>query len=208
MMALFDKDVLERDLGETAAAFKGGEAGFSIAILDVDLFGRFNEDFGDAQGDGVMERLCENAAAAFGELGRTYRYGGDALGMLWPKVEKEQALLRLEEYRIRFKRIFAGTFEGHAAPYALTFSAGVAACPEDGGTARELLLRASEALYRAKVSGRDKICLSREEKMVTKTSHYLQGQLMGLRRLAEREGYSEATLLREALNDVLRKYNA
>jgi len=51
------------------------------------------------------------------------------------------------------------------------------------------------------------VCLAREEKMVTKTSHYQQGQLLGLRRLAEREGIGEAVLLREALNDLLRKYN-
>ncbi len=44
--------------------------------------------------------------------------------------------------------------------------------------------------------------------MVTKTSHYTQGQLLGLRRLSEREGFGEAVLLREALNDLLRKYNA
>ena len=44
--------------------------------------------------------------------------------------------------------------------------------------------------------------------MVTKTSHYTQGQLMGLRRLAEREGIGEALLLREALNDLLRTHNS
>ncbi len=71
-----------------------------------------------------------------------------------------------------------------------------------------MVQRASGALYRAKVSGRSKVCLAREEKMVTKTSHYTQGQLLGLRRLAEREGIKDAELLREALNDLLRKYNA
>jgi hypothetical protein len=44
--------------------------------------------------------------------------------------------------------------------------------------------------------------------MVTKTSHYTQGQLAGLARLAKRMGAGEAVLLREALDDVLRKYNA
>ena len=44
--------------------------------------------------------------------------------------------------------------------------------------------------------------------MVTKTTHYTQGQLEGLSRLAKREGLNEATLLREALDDLLRKRNS
>ncbi len=87
-------------------------------------------------------------------------------------------------------------------------SAGLAACPDDDTEGKALLVKACEALYRAKVSGRNKVCLAREERMVTKTSHYTQGQLLGLRRLSEREGFGEAVLLREALNDLLRKYNA
>ena len=64
------------------------------------------------------------------------------------------------------------------------------------------------AVYGGKVGGGAKVCLAREEEMVTKTSHYTQGQLHGLSRLAKREGIGEAVLLREALDDLLRKYNA
>lgn len=43
--------------------------------------------------------------------------------------------------------------------------------------------------------------------MVTKTSHYTQGQLERLAALAKRENLGEAALLREALDDLLRKYD-
>jgi hypothetical protein len=43
--------------------------------------------------------------------------------------------------------------------------------------------------------------------MVTKTSHYTQGQLERLSQLAGREGVGEAVLLREALDDLLRRYS-
>ena len=64
-------------------------------------------------------------------------------------------------------------------------------------------------MYRAKNTGRNKVCLAREEKMVTKTSHCTQEQLERSSKLAEAEGGGGggALILREALDDVLKKYD-
>ena len=62
-------------------------------------------------------------------------------------------------------------------------------------------------MYRAKNTGRNKACLAREEKMVTKTSHYTQEQLELLSKLVKAEGVGEAVILREALDDMLKKYD-
>lgn len=172
----------------------------SVAVFDVDLMGRFNEAHGRDHGDDALGAFAGGLASVLEEGEQLYRFGGDAFAILLPGVEKEQAFLRVEQLR-------AALDEDPAAP-GFTVSVGVASVPDDAQKSRELVLKASEALYRAKVNGRNKVCLAREEKMVTKTSHYQQGQLLGLRRLAEREGIGEAVLLREALNDLLRKYNA
>ena len=79
---------------------------------------------------------------------------------------------------------------------------------EGAKAAPELIRRCGEHLDHEKVGGRNKVTLAREKKMVTKTSHYTLGQLEGLSRLAKREGLNEATLLREALDDLLRKHNS
>ena len=63
------------------------------------------------------------------------------------------------------------------------------------------------AFLRAKAPGHNKLCLARDEKMVTKTSHYTQGQLAKLRELATREGVGDAVLLREALDGLFEKYD-
>jgi diguanylate cyclase (GGDEF)-like protein len=171
-----------------------------LAIFDVDLMGKHNAVLGRDNADSA---LC--ALAAYLSEGATgeatlYRFGGDAFALMLPGVEKEQAFLKVEQLRQQVAEA--------AGEDGFTVSAGIASVPDDAAGAKDLVLKASEALYRAKVSGRNKVCLAREEKMVTKTSHYQQGQLLGLRRLAEREGIGEAVLLREALNDLLRKYNA
>jgi diguanylate cyclase (GGDEF)-like protein len=196
-----DRTACEQALERYCEATAKGEAVVvSLAIFDVDLMGKHNAVLGRDNADSA---LC--ALAAYLSEGATgeatlYRFGGDAFALMLPGVEKEQAFLKVEQLRQQVAEA--------AGEDGFTVSAGIASVPDDAAGAKDLVLKASEALYRAKVSGRNKVCLAREEKMVTKTSHYQQGQLLGLRRLAEREGIGEAVLLREALNDLLRKYNA
>ena len=188
----------ERELAREVAAAQADSSSVSVAVLDVDLFGKLNSEQGQAAADAALAALAAQFAALLAAGASVYRIGGDGLGAILPGVDKEQAFLRVEAFRTALN---AGT-------PAVTVSIGVASFPDDALKANEVFLKACEALYRAKVTGRDKVCLAREEKMVTKTSHYTQGQLLGLRRLAEREGIGEAVLLREALNDLLRKHNA
>ncbi len=185
-----------------AARKSGGPVCF--ALVDMDLQGRLNQRLGRVAGEAAIERLGAALAEAL-PAARVARVGGDAFGVAWA-VEKEAAFLALEQFRTSFDD--AHTLAGQRAEVELQVSVGLAAYPDDGAAASDLFAKASGALYRAKATGRNKVCLAREEKMVTKTSHYTQGQLMGLRRLAEREGIKDAELLREALNDLLRKYNA
>ena len=195
--------VLEGVLTEALGQAQDDGGASSVGVVDVDLFGQMNERFGEEAGDGVLRALAERLSVAFGGAGSVYRIGGDGFAVYWPGVEKEQAFLALERFRQELDMNGVLPEGGE-----VRISAGLASSPDDSAEAVELINKASDALYRAKVSGRDKVCLARDEKMITKTSHYTQGQLLGLRRLAEREGFGEAVLLREALNDVLRKYNA
>lgn len=186
----------------TAHATKSS-ASAAIAVFDLDRFGLLNDTHGTAFGDAAIASIAGLITAA-GNSKHAFRFGGDAIALVWPDLEKEQAFLCAEACR---QAVDAPRTVGGVSCH-ITVSAGVAACPDDGEDPETLVHKASEALYRAKVTGQNKTCLAREEKMVTKTSHYTQGQLMGLRRLAERDKINEAQLLREALNDLLRKRNA
>jgi diguanylate cyclase (GGDEF)-like protein len=185
----------------------------TLALVDVDFMGKINAeaevtelDSGDDDDesaeekcDALLWRISERLQVGLGDDERIYRYGGDCFAIVSSGMEKEAAFLRIEELRIAISQ--QPDLQG------VTVSAGVASAPDDATKGRDLINKASEALYRAKVTGRNKVCLAREEKMTMKSSYYQQGQLLGLRRLAEREGIGEAMLLREALNDLLRKYN-
>lgn len=182
---------------------RGG--GVSMVLIDIDGFGALNVASGRPAGDEILKALGRFLGAAFVDNGPVFRYGGDAFAVLLAGMEKEKAFLAVEQVRAAYE---AEAEEREPVLKDVRISVGVAAYPDDGTQALDIARKASEALYRAKVGGGNKVCLAREEKMVTKTSHYTQGQLHGLSRLAKRKNIGEAELLREALDDLLRKHNA
>jgi len=180
----------------------------SLVLFDIDGFGKVNNARGRTGGDATIAALGAYLSQSAPRNAGVYRYGGDAFMLLLPGTEKEQAFLIAESLRAEIETGKVVGVEERAVQSKITVSCGVAACPDDGNQVQGLLRKVCEALYRAKVSGRNKVALAREEKMVTKTVHYTQGQLEGLTRLARREELNEATLLREALDDLLRKHNS
>ena len=179
----------------------------SLAMVDLDWFDRVNKSHGRTVGDEVLRRMARHLADAIADQGTLFRYGGDEFLVLLPRVEKEQAFLLLEEARRSFDAEHRFPSGDVVVSMRLTLSVGVAAYPDDGGRAQDLLRKVSDALHRAKARSGNAVCLAREERMVTKTSHYTHGQLERLSELAQREGVGEAVLLREALDDLLRKYS-
>jgi len=182
----------------------------SIALIDLDEFGRLNGEHGTDAGDEVLRltarRLSELGVEGQSLFRHTFRNGGDEFVMLMPGVEKEDAFLTLERERVAFSGKQEIEVGGGKMSVPVTFSAAVATYPEDGTRPQDVLRKASDALYRAKTTGRNKVCLAKEERMVTKTSHYTQAQLARLSQLAKKEGVGEAVLLREGLDGMLRKY--
>lgn len=201
-------DAFLSDVEAAVEAALDSEQGLSIALVDIDEFGKLNSGSGRAAGDTAIRELAQALVESFGDDVEVYRYGGDAFMVLFEGIEKEQAFLRMEAARHAFEGSHVAELDKAPVNVSITFSAGIAALPDDGTKVADLIRKCSEALYRAKVSGRNKVALAREKRMVTKTSHYTQGQLEGLSRLAKREGLNEAALLREALDDLLRKHNS
>ncbi len=190
----------------TAIVGLPADGAVSACLVDVDGFAAINERHGEAAGDAVLKAVAGHLAQGIGGRGFVFRYAGDEFMAVLPGVEKEEAFLALKELRGAFDREHELEGKGGPVQVALTLSVGVAAAPDDGHAWQDLARRAGDAVHRAKASGRNKVCLAREERMVTKTSHYTQGQLDRLAELAGKEGLGEAVLLREALDDLLRKH--
>ncbi|HWI53335.1 MAG TPA: diguanylate cyclase [Symbiobacteriaceae bacterium] len=179
------------------------EEGVSLALVDVDRFTEINEGGGRDAGDRVLQVLAAMLGDAFPN--QAYRVGGDEFGVVMPGVALEQAFLRLEAFRAAVQAA-ADRFELPNGP-AVTVTAGVVHCPRDAKDATGLLRKADSAIMAAKEGGRNQVALPLNEEMVMKSCYYPASSIRRLKALAEKRNRKESVLLREALDDLLRKYD-
>jgi diguanylate cyclase (GGDEF)-like protein len=177
----------------------------SLLQLDIDRFGEVNAELGRETGDRVLATVIAGARAVAKREGWTYlRLGGDEFGLLAPSTGLEAAFLRAEQLRIDLDRALA---EVLPAEIRCTASIGVANVPRDAKTSDELTRKADLALFAAKDQGGDTVALTPGAEMVLKSSYYSAAQLGRLKALAERLKKKEAVLLREALDELLQRYD-
>ena len=147
----------------------GGQ--YAIAMVDVDHFKRFNDEFGHDVGDQVLRMV----AARLGQVeggGRAYRYGGEEFAILFPGKAVEETLPYLQVVRkavadspftirgrIRAKRKREQPKGARPRRRAsITVSIGVAERNGRRDTPDQVIRAADQSLYRAKEEGRNRIC--------------------------------------------------
>ena len=173
----------------------------AIALIDCDKFDHINKDFGIGEGDRVLIEAGKYIRDNLPEGAKVYRIGGDEFAVLFRGImEREEIFLYLNDLKNNYA---VQTPDGQRQ----TITVGMATAFEDASRCVELIRKADGALFRAKVSGGNKVSMAKEEKMVPKTSHFTQDQLQRLAKLAKREGVGEAILLREGLDLLLKKYD-
>jgi len=190
--------------GDALEKALGSEGGASLLLIDLDNLMVLNQDGGRAVGDKAIDVATKVLAAAGKAEGWTFgRIGGDEFALLAPGVPLESAFLRAARLR---EELAAALRKAVPSRFTATATIGVANAPRDAKTAEQLMRKADLALYAAKEQGGNAVGLPPGEDMVLKSSYYSSAQLGRLRSLAERLKKKEAVLLREGLDDLLRKY--
>ncbi|MGB9886169.1 MAG: diguanylate cyclase [Moorellales bacterium] len=128
----------------------------SVIFIDVDHFKAYNDVYGHLAGDEALGRLAEAVSGSIRAADVAARYGGDEFAVLLPGAGSSEALRVAERIMRAVQRCFSGTETGSGL---LTVSLGVASYPEHSQSKQELLTAADSALYQAKYSGRDRICV-------------------------------------------------
>ena len=131
-----------------------------IAIIDLDHFKAINDNFGHGTGDDVLRRIAEICRGAVRKEDTLGRIGGEEFGVLCPGAGPEDAHHILDRLRLHIAgQPILRTSGESPIEIEMTVSAGIAVL-DGGAPIEESLRRADVALYEAKNSGRNRICVS------------------------------------------------
>jgi diguanylate cyclase (GGDEF)-like protein len=171
-----------RSLNE--ALLKLGES-YSIAMLDVDHFKKFNDSYGHESGDQALRLVASRLSHITGG-GKAYRYGGEEFAIVFPNKASEEVFVYLDRMRRvieqsaftvrgadRRRKGKSAIGRGSKKQTNVTVSIGLAATNGDKLAPAEVLRMADQALYKAKAKGRNCTItakLSKSPSMVKQTS--------------------------------------
>lgn len=128
---------------------------FCVLMLDLDRFKTINDRLGHAAGDRYLRGFGRALRERLRAPDLACRYGGDEFCILLPETDLESAYAIAERLRADLAAL---SVEDETGALRSTVSIGIAAHPDHGeGDPRTLLLRADQALYRAKREGRDRV---------------------------------------------------
>ncbi len=131
---------------------------FSLAIFDIDDFKLFNDTEGHLAGDEVLKAVAEISKESLRSIDIISRFGGEEFSIIMPQTNREEALLVAERVRKNIRDLLPASWK--AFPHdRVTVSVGLATFPADGKDAKTLIRNVDKALYRAKLTGKDKTVL-------------------------------------------------
>jgi len=152
-------------------ALRGLRGEFTVAMVDVDHFKRFNDRHGHEAGDQAL-RMLARCLRSTGGKARAFRYGGEEFAVVFPSMGLAEARPHLEDLRrmIAQRRFTLRSPDrpkkrpdrpkkpaGEPKTVRLTVSIGAAASKSGRSGGSEALLAADRALYRAKRAGRNRL---------------------------------------------------
>ena len=160
----------EEELPRALARSRRDGSSLTVAMLDLDNFKAYNDDWGHARGDELLREVSARWTDPLREVDTLARYGGDEFAVLLPGSTVDEARNVIERLR-------------DASTGLIVFSAGLAGW--DGvESAESLMARADAALYNSKRTGVDRVPAIATAKERVQGWPYLIPRLLATRQLA------------------------
>jgi diguanylate cyclase (GGDEF)-like protein/PAS domain S-box-containing protein len=128
---------------------------FSVLMVDIDHFKKFNDTYGHAGGDLLLEGFADKIRQTFRQMDSAFRFGGEEFVVLLPETTAEGGRIPAERFR---QCIADSTFPmpPDGTSVSVTVSVGIAGYRE-GDTIDDVIRRADLAMYAAKSGGRNRV---------------------------------------------------
>jgi len=121
---------------------------FSLFIIDIDYFKKYNDTHGHVEGDNVLHNVAQLLVTLTRDTDTVFRYGGEEFTVIMPQTPNQEA-------QIVGQRLI----EGVRRQSSITISIGLSTFPDDTHVKEVLVVKADKALYRAKRLGKDQLCV-------------------------------------------------
>lgn len=150
----FNRRSFEMQLDKELMMAKRLHKPLSLIMLDLDRFKSLNDSVGHDPGDDALRQLAQCFRQELRGVDTAARFGGDEFVLILPQAYVDGALIVAERLRASIERINIPGFGN------LTTSLGIATFPMNALNSAELLRAADNALYAAKRSGRNRVCVA------------------------------------------------
>ncbi len=152
---LYNHRYFQEQMRMMVEASKRYEVPFSLIILDIDFFKKFNDTFGHQAGDAVLRQVAQTLKKNVRTTDIACRYGGEEMSIILAKTDYETALSTAKKI---CERVSSKNFKlPNGKETTVTISLGASTFPQDGITAEELIEAADVRLYHAKNNGRNQV---------------------------------------------------
>jgi diguanylate cyclase (GGDEF)-like protein len=158
LTGVYTRKYLEDFLENQIQQSKENGQNFSIIMFDIDDFKGVNDKFGHQTGDRVLKELSSIVRSNIRKVDMCGRYGGEEFIVILPGTDIEGTSKVSSKLR---ELVEASKLLGDIRP--VTISMGIAAYPQHGNTAAEIIEKADQALYVAKERGRNRYQVWKKE---------------------------------------------
>ena len=152
LTGLFNRRYLEETLEREFLRAGREKNTVCLVMMDIDGFKAFNDTYGHDAGDLLLRRLGEFLRSEVRSSDISCRYGGEEFLIVMPGAQLKNGYERAEHLRAAFLSL---DIEHLGVKLRATLSIGVAIYPQHGDTNEKVLHAADQALYAAKVAGRN-----------------------------------------------------
>lgn len=147
--------LFERAQEELARSIKFGYP-LACLMIDIDRFKEINDHYGHLVGDSILSAVARCVKENIRQIDFIGKYGGEEFGVFLSETSEEGALFVAERIR---KAIESKAVKAYDEQLQVTISIGIAVLPQSGKELSVLIDNADKALYKAKETGRNKVCV-------------------------------------------------
>lgn len=153
---VYNRRYLGQRLNEEISKVRRYGYSVSCLMLDIDYFKKINDRFGHQEGDRAIKKLAYLLKQSIRNVDIISRYGGDELIIIFPHTDLKGACVVAERLRAKTAEY---NFGHSRAPLRFTVSMGLVSFDKEDSLDEDSLMRAMDRqLYKAKQTGRNKIC--------------------------------------------------